>query len=215
MKDKLLSDMIFDICNPSKEFIPPKLKVSGKAMDFEMFPALPLSLSGPEKNPGNIMAEIITNLKMMLPPPAPTSEAEAKMQMMAMDLGWKPVVGAIFSLDIVHRFLNIAPGEPEAIKILSIAHELGHAIRFKEDPKREAVILKGRLPLAFKSAQDTRNLIIEEVLAWREGMKICRDLGVRFSSRRAARHFRNDCLSTYRVNHGVHRAAIRALTVKS
>ena len=214
MKDKLLQDMIFDICNPNKEFIPPKLKINGKFTDFAMFPpTLPMPFDIP-KTPGYVMNQMIVNLKSLLPSPKPTSFAEAKMQIMAENMGWKPVIGAIFSLDLIIRFLNIAPDEPEAIKILSIAHEIGHAIRFKQDKKREAVILMSRLPGVCKTPEDDRNLIIEEVMAWREGMRICRDLGVQFSSRKASRHFRNACLSTYRVNHGIHRAAIRSLTVK-
>lgn len=161
---------------------------------------------------GYQLESFITILKKTLPPPKPASEYEARMYQMARAMGWKPVVGHVYRLDIVNRFLEVNVTEPPGMRLLSIAHEIGHAIRFFMNPPLIDRLTEIRaMPNSLRSNEERRLLIKDEILAWREGMRICRDMGVKFNSSRSVRQFRRDCIATYRLTNHIPAAHSRNL----
>jgi hypothetical protein len=151
-------------------------------------------------------------LQMMLGPPPALSPAEAELYLMARRAGYRPVQGTLFGVDHVRKklYVDMICLDP-AQRLLSVAHELGHIERISSGKMNMSSFLEARNDF---NPKKRRYAMLEEILAWRLGMRLLRRLGVRFSNRRAVRAFRHTCLSTYRTSFGIHGRLIRSLKVE-
>jgi hypothetical protein len=106
-----------------------------------------------------------------------------------------------------------------ATRLLAISHELGHATRISQGKCDNATIKQWhrhkRMGPKDEELRKLSYLVMrEEVMAWREGMRILRKIGVKFNSARAIRDTRTAILASYRYTTKVRGRRLGALALK-
>lgn len=168
----------------------------------------------PKMSPEQELREMLCKLQLRLGPPEPTSPYDARLYAMAEGLGFKPVRDTQFGLDFKRGLLMMDLIAGPAERVLSLSHEIGHAQRMKEGKLKLEVFMEWNGGGRVHDRKLLRHIIQEELMAWRVGMKILRQLGCRFSDVRAVQHFRRMCLSTYRMATNQRIGAVRRLKIE-
>jgi hypothetical protein len=185
-------------------------------LDLDKFEAVQQTdpwYTDPKRDTLTELRKMLLEMQIEVGPPKPITPYDERLYAMARDLGFSPVGDTQFSLDFQNNLLRIASLAPGAERVLSVAHELGHAARYRAGRLDTSIIMRWNARGALKS-NELRYIVQEELLAWRGGMKIIRSLGVRFSSPPLARQFRQLCLSTYRLSTNQRTGAIRHLKIE-
>lgn len=143
------------------------------------------------------LRKLLIELMLNSSPPTPISPFDERLFEMARAFGFKTVPGPEFGLDWKNKMLLIKVDAPPIERVLSVAHELGHAQRMAAGHLDFDIFWRWhqRQPLP---ADALRHVITEEIMAWKLGMRVLRQMGCRFSDPRGVRRFREMCLSTYR-----------------
>lgn len=134
----------------------------------------------------------------------PQDEAELKLFIIAEQMGVKIRPGREFSFNYMEGFIVHNPKAPLFERIMSLAHELGHA-RVHLSKKIDV----SRLRSAKMLGGDGRFVVAEELKAWREGMRILREVGLKPGTKSLRKRFRDVCVQTYRFTHNLAPAAWR------
>lgn len=162
---------------------------------MDWIPAISENL--PTKSAEEEIWAMLLELQLKCGPPPPISPYDERLYAVAKDMGFAPVIGNFFGLDVKNNVLLIDTGAPPIQRVLSMAHELGHAHRLRTGATTPEQVEQRNRNFAERSM---RLLVLrEEVLAWREGMRILRRVGCRFNRTSWARAFRRGCLDSYRM----------------
>jgi len=181
--------------------------------------ANPLSLPVPPNDPPSPidfqseLQRIMRQMQLRLGPPKPTSRYDERFYALSLELGFKPVPDTKFGLDFPDRLLMMDPLAPPPERVLSLAHELGHAQRFQAGLLNPEIYKDWNM-FGKNKPEVARYIMKEEVMAWRLGMRILRSFGCRFSDTAGARHFRLTCLATYRAATNLYAGSIRHLKLE-
>lgn len=201
--------------------------------DFERMPLPPLQMPPlPPLKPstlpgmmgkGSIFEEITALMRQMqleMDPPRPLTKLEAALYNISEEMGYKPVNDTFFGLNNTHRVLLIDQHEEDpSMRLLAIGHELGHGVRFKQgkysvEHARKWNTARRSFTKMSDTAELAREVMREEIMAWREGMRILRRVGAVFSTPRAVRETRKACLASYRMTTKVRGSLLGRLQIK-
>jgi len=158
--------------------------------------------------------KMMRDIQLRIGKAVPLNRFEERLYEMAINMGYTPLSDRFFGLHVRNKTLLIDREEKcPANRLLAISHELGHAVRFQDN--------KSDPDLAVKWSKRTgadpvlaRAVMREEIMAWRIGAQILRQIGVKFNSPKFVRANRLAVLATYRMTTKVRGPLMSRLQLK-
>ena len=129
----------------------------------------------------------------------PASDYEARLLDISTSLGFPPLASRHYAADFkLTRLLVNTYDHNCTVRLASVAHELGHILRFKEGKLSIRDVMFFNQLGTFCPAHIQRTIMREEVMAWRRGFQQLRKIGFKPISWGPYRRYMQNCLFTYR-----------------